>query len=183
MKKIMFAAILSIASLSISAQQEDLPENTLGDNELKINVTNLLIFKWLDVGYEKILNEESSVGVGLLFALDNDDDISLDEYRTFSLTPYYRHFFGKKYAQGFFVEGFGMVHSGKDEFYTPNNGGSGTYNEETYTDFAVGVSVGTKIVSKRGFVAEIYAGIGRDLFGNSDIEIVSRGGISLGYRF
>jgi hypothetical protein len=38
-------------------------------------------------------------------------------------------------------------------------------------------------VSKRGFVAEIYAGIGRDLFGNSDIEIVSRGGISLGYRF
>jgi hypothetical protein len=182
MKKIMFAAILSIASLSTSAQQEDLPENTLGDNELKINVTNLLIFKWLDVGYERILNEESSVGVGLLFALDNDD-LDLNEYRTFSITPYYRHFFGKKYAQGFFVEGFGMVHSGEDEFYTPNNGGSGTYNEETYTDFAVGVSIGTKIVSRRGFVAEIYGGIGRDLLNKSDIEIVGRGGISLGYRF
>ncbi|MGK0127364.1 MAG: hypothetical protein ACI87F_000871 [Candidatus Azotimanducaceae bacterium] len=182
MKKIMFAAILSIASLSISAQQEDLPENTLGDNELKINVTNLVIFKWLDVGYEKILNEESSVGVGLLFALDNDDDISLDEYRTFSLTPYYRHFFGKKYAQGFFVEGFTMLHSGKGEY--DNNLGEDIFPiEETYTDFAVGISIGTKIVSRRGFVAEIYGGIGRDLLNKSDVEVVGRGGISLGYRF
>jgi hypothetical protein len=181
MKKIMFAAILFIASLSTFAQQEDVPENTIGYNELKVNVTNLVIFKWLDVGYERILNEESSVGVGVLFSAA-DDNTGLDEYRTFSLTPYYRHFFGKKYAQGFFVEGFGMVHSGEDEEYFYNSSNP-TIAEDKYTDFAVGVSIGTKIVSRRGFVAEIYGGIGRDLLGNSDIEVVSRGGISLGYRF
>lgn len=181
MKKIMLIAILTIASLSTFAQQEVTAQNTIGDNELKINVTNIVIFKWLDIGYERILNEESSVGVGLLFALDNND-LSLDEYRTFSLTPYYRHFFGKKYAQGFFVEGFGMVHSGKEDLYY----GSDVFvpnNEGKYTDFALGVSIGTKIVSKRGFVVEIYGGIGRDLFDNSDLEVVGRGGISLGYRF
>ena len=37
--------------------------------------------------------------------------------------------------------------------------------------------------TKRGFIAEIYAGIGRDLLGQSEIEVVGRGGISIGYRF
>ncbi len=181
MKKIMLIAILSIASLSTYAQQQETPQNTIGENELKINVTNIIIFKWLDVGYERILNEESSVGVGVLFALDNDD-LDLDEYRTFSITPYYRHFFGKKYAQGFFVEGFGMLHSGENEEYFYNTQDP-TIVQEKYTDFAIGVSIGTKIVSKRGFVAEIYGGIGRDLLDKSGLEVVGRGGISLGYRF
>jgi len=48
---------------------------------------------------------------------------------------------------------------------------------------AVGISAGAKFLTKRGFIAEIYLGIGRDLLGNSDDEIVGRGGISLGYRF
>ena len=52
-----------------------------------------------------------------------------------------------------------------------------------YTDLAVGISVGGKWVSRRGFVAEIYAGIGRDMLTNSDLEVVGRGGVSIGYRF
>ena len=55
--------------------------------------------------------------------------------------------------------------------------------EDKYTDFAVGISVGGKWVTKRGFVAEVYAGIGRDLLNQSDIEVVGRGGVSIGYRF
>lgn len=182
MKKIMLAAILSITSLSTYAQQIDITQNGQGDNELKVNVTNLIGFQWFDFGYERLINEESSVGVGILFS-SADNDSALDEYRTFSLTPYYRHFFGKKYAQGFFVEGFGMIHSGKEEIFHHTLDANQTITEEKYTDFALGVSVGMKIVSRRGFVAEIYGGIGRDVFGNSNIEVVSRGGISLGYRF
>jgi hypothetical protein len=75
-----------------------------------------------------------------------------------------------------------MLHSGKGEY--DNNLGEDIFPiEETYTDFAVGISIGTKIVSRRGFVAEIYGGIGRDLLNKSDVEVVGRGGISLGYRF
>jgi len=185
MKKITLLAILFIGSLSIFAQ-----ENEMNKNELKINMSNLIGFKFFDVGYERILNEESTFGVNLLFNLDNNSDTtSLDEYRTFSITPYYRHFFSSKYAQGFFVETFTMLHTAKDDYYydyyDPNTDTyySGNNNSGKYTDFAVGISAGGKWVSKRGFVAEIYLGIGRDLLGNSANEVVGRGGIAIGYRF
>lgn len=184
MKKIILAAVLFVASYSTFAQEEEEIE-TVGKNELKINMTNLIAFKWVDGTYERLINEESSFGFGLLVALD-DEDTGLDEYRTFSLTPYYRHFFTKnKYAEGFFVEAFTMIHSGKDETYEENlsDPGTGSYVDKTYTDFAVGVSAGYKIVSKRGFVAEVYAGLGRDLLDKSDLEVVGRGGLSIGYRF
>ena len=74
-----------------------------------------------------------------------------------------------------------MLHGGKDEFYIDDN--FGFYEIRDYTDFALGISVGGKFVTKRGFIAEIYLGIGRDLLGNTDVEVVGRGGISLGYRF
>lgn len=179
MKKIIAFALLCMVTFSTFSQ-----ESTPKKNELKINMSNLIGFKWMDIGYERILNEESSFGVGTLFSLDPNID-GIDEYRTFSITPYYRHFFSGKYAQGFFVEAFTMLHSGKEKYYAyadfpPYE----TINfEEKYTDLAAGISIGAKFVTKRGFIAEIYAGIGRDLLGNSDLEIVGRGGVSIGYRF
>ncbi len=182
MKKITLLAILFIGSLSLFAQENNYQEG-LSKNELKINMSNLIGFKFFDVGYERILNEESTIGVNLLFNLDkNSDATSLDEYRTFSITPYYRHFFSNKYAQGFFVEAFTMLHTAKDYYYYDYNDPN-INNSEKYTDFAVGISAGGKWVSKRGFVAEIYLGIGRDLLGNSNDEVVGRGGVAIGYRF
>lgn len=177
MKNLFLTIVFSLTLFSVFAQ-----ESGSNNNELKINMSNLIGFKWLDLGYEHLLNEESAIGVGLLFNLDGSNS-DLEEYRTFSLTPFYRHFFSNKYAQGFFVEAFTMIHSGKDEYYYSNNGPYDSYSEKKYTDLAVGVSAGGKWVSRRGFVAEIYAGIGRDMLGNSDIEVVGRGGVSIGYRF
>ena len=145
-------------------------------------MSNLIGFKWFDVSYERLLNEESSIGVGTLFSLDNESE-GLDEYRTFSITPYYRQFFSSKYAEGFFVEAFTMLHSGKNYEYNYDSYANQYTNESKYTDLAVGISVGGKWVTKRGFVAEVYAGIGRDLLNQSDIEVVGRGGVSIGYRF
>lgn len=178
---LLFTLLCTLLSFS---QENHNDFDTTKRDELKINMTNLIAFKWLDVGYERIINEESSFGVGALFSLGDDDfDSGRDEYRTFSITPYYRHFFSKKYAQGFFVEAFTMLHTGKDEYYYSNEGPFDSRVEDTYTDFAVGISAGAKFVTKRGFIAEIYLGLGRDLLGNSDIEVVGRGGISIGYRF
>ena len=95
MKKFTIIAILVIATSSIFAQEKENQEY-LRKNEVKINMSNLIGFKWLDVGYERVLNEESTIGVNTLFSLDDEID-GLDEYRTFSITPYYRHFFSNKY--------------------------------------------------------------------------------------
>ncbi|MBP8794040.1 MAG: DUF3575 domain-containing protein [Lutibacter sp.] len=148
-----------------------------------MNLSNLIGFKWLDIGYERILNEESSIGVGTLISLDNNKEV-LNDTRTFSLTPYYRHFLSDKYAQGLFVEAFSMIHSGKFDSYTyTEDPVTEIKNEEKFTDLAVGVSVGAKWATPRGFVAEAYVGIGRDMLNKSNLDIVKRGGISIGYRF
>jgi hypothetical protein len=77
-----------------------------------------------------------------------------------------------------------MLHTGKDERYDYNEFTmESSYEDYTYTDLAVGISAGAKFVTKRGFVAKIYMGIGRDLLGDNDIEIVGRGGIAIGFPF
>ena len=181
MKKVFLVSFLFLSVLATKAQETENVQVIEKQNELKINAFNLIAFEYIDITYERILNEESSVGVGMLFALDNEVYGISDLRREFSITPYFRQFFSNKYAKGFFVEAFGMLHGGKDEFYIDDN--FGFYEIRDYTDFALGISVGGKFVTKRGFIAEIYLGIGRDLLGNTDVEVVGRGGISLGYRF
>lgn len=167
----------------MNAQNAADPE--IDRDEVKLNLFNLVVFKYLDGSYERVIDEESSFGVAALVNLGDDFD-TFDYLREFSITPYYRRYFSKGYAKGFFVEGFGMLNqssdkfsSSFDEFRQPNG-----FAIEKFTDLAIGVSLGGKFISKRGFVAEVYGGIDRNLV-NSDnpVEVVGRGGISLGFRF
>lgn len=183
MKKIL-SLFLVLGFVNLALGQDDVTD-AVDKHELKLNATNLIIFSYIDGAYEHLINEESSFGVSLLYSF-SDDEI-LDEYRTFSITPYYRQYFSKKYAKGFFVEGFGMLNSGDsfDGIATIDANGNFTYPDEgSYTEFALGISVGGKFVTPRGFVVDLYLGIGRNLL-NTDFspELVGRGGVTLGYRF
>lgn len=188
MKKItlVFALLVSLASI---AQEKEItyPQDVDKKHEIKLNAFSLIVFSSLDVSYEHLLNKDSSFGVGLFY---NFNTIGDDMYfpKTFSITPYYRWFFSEsRFARGFFVEGFGMLNTYEDEFYY--YGSNNTREVESQTDFALGVSVGGKFIIKSGFTAEIYLGVGRNLFSKGDenkfIEnnLITRGGISLGYRF
>ena len=183
MKKTFLITLFTLLSASIiHAQDQDPPK--LLQNEVKINAFNLIAFSFIDVQYEYLLNEEASIGLGTLFNVGDDDEF-LDQFRQFSLTPYYRQYFSNGYAKGFFVEGFGMLNSGNTEVFDVFlDDAVNVPQERSYTDFALGISIGGKFVTKRGFVAEIYTGIGRNLL-SSDFapEFVTRGGVSLGYRF
>lgn len=182
MKKLL-SLFLVLGFVNLALGQDDVTD-AVDKHELKLNATNLIIFSYIDGAYEHLINEESSFGVSLLYSF-SDDEI-LDEYRTFSITPYYRQYFSKKYAKGFFVEGFGMLNSGDsyNELIFDQNGTVISNNDENYTDFALGISVGGKFVTPRGFVVDLYLGIGRNLL-NTDFspELVGRGGVTLGYRF
>ncbi len=181
MKKLLTTAL--IISVVCLGQSQDISNDSQPRDEFKINAFNLIAFTYMDLSYERLLHEEASLGVSVLFNVGNDNEI-LDYFRNFSITPYYRQYFSKQYAEGFFVEGFGMLNSGEDYYYSFDDQGNETNTGETYTDFALGISVGGKFVTKRGFIAEIYTGLGRNLLGDETApEIVSRGGISLGYRF
>lgn len=184
MKKILFA--IGLLSIFWGNAQEDSMTDAIDKNELKLNTTNLIIFSFLDGSYEYLINEESSFGIGVLANLGGNRELDTEEYRTFSVTPYYRQFFSKKYAKGFFVEGFGMFNTREADFFQYDSNLDIVSSEErTSTNFALGVSIGGKFVTKKGFVAEIYTGLGRNLFNDDDYfdTLVGRGGISLGYRF
>ncbi len=160
-------------------QKSDL--QTIDKNELRLNVLTFIAFSGLEGDYEYLMSEESSVGLSLLVGIGNPDDLS--EIRNFSITPYYRQFFSKKYAQGFFVEGFAMVLNREFEDF---NFEFDTPETRTETNFALGISVGGKFLTRGGFVAEVFGGIGRTLVDNDEFffdNIIGRGGISLGYRF
>ena len=68
-----------------------------------------------------------------------------------------------------------------DNYYDIDN--SFVFREENFTDLGLGISIGGKFLSKRGFVADVFLGVGRYIGDGADLEAFARLGISLGYRF
>jgi hypothetical protein len=168
-------ALFLVVFQTFSQEETGKKDKANGKNEVHINVAYLL-GGIPEIGYEYILNEESGVGLDILFAIDNSIDFK------FALTPYYRFYFGKKKAAGFFVEGFGMINT----FNTLNEYDYFDYFQYHYkniTDFALGASVGGKFLTTKGFVFEIYGGAGRNLFNNDSQDVVPRFGLTFGKRF
>ncbi len=173
-KKVAFILLLSLSLFSYG--QEASKENF---HEVKLNGL-LLVVGAFEATYERTINEESAFGASVLVPYE-----SLDTSLNYYLSPYYRVYFGKKYAAGFFIEGFGML-SSEDVLTGLTLGPNGfSTRTESLTDFALGIGIGGKWVTKSGFVAELNLGVGRNLF-NSDrtgTDAVGKLGITLGYRF
>ena len=189
-KAILLLLILSGFNL-FSQEAETVPE--FKKNELKLNAL-ILVVGAADITYERLLNEESGVGISVFAALDKSI------YTRFYVSPYYRFYFGKKPAAGFFVEGFGMLNHFDDSYdaYIESYQGFDSmgnpilyqnyYKGKKITDFALGFGLGGKWVTKRGIFFEIFGGIGRNLFNSNDNDfygntIVGKGSVAIGYRF
>lgn len=148
--------------------------------ELSINALNILVFKTLDFTYEIHLNEESSFGLNTFLSLDGKSRFDKDApyyYEAFTLTPFYRIYFSEKENAGFFVEAFATYATGSYDDSQVN-----VYND--FNELAIGFSLGKKFITKRNFVAVIYAGAGRYMLENENAPgVVPRIGISFGKRF
>ena len=175
MKKLITLLFLS-SCLSSYCQQKEVPD--FKRNELKGNAL-FLVLGAVEITYERLINEDSGIGATVFFV--NEDDFESN----FTLTPYYRAYFGKKTAAGFFVEGFSMFNTGvaSKTYYYDNNNNISRIEKDRYSDLALGFGLGSKWVHKRGFVFEINTGIGRNLLSKNSPEIVGRLGITIGYRF
>lgn len=161
MKKILFTILILCISISTFAQENQQP---LGKHEIKLNIL-YSVFGLPEITYEYALGEDSAVGLSVLFRVDKDIA------NKFAATPYYRYYFGKKPTAGFFVEGFGM--------FTIEE----IPNKEDAKDLALGATVGWKFLSKKGFVGEINAGLGINMFGNHSVDGIPRVGLTFGKRF
>ena len=168
--------------------------SSLGQNELKIDFLDLLMFPALTVGYEKTNNSSSGFGATLFLNLgSSDEDIGSYYDNKFVITPYYRFYFTKSEdfgSKGFFAEVFSKFAFGESQSFL-NVLGIDTYETDNYFDIAPGLAVGNKWINRKGFTFEFLFGLGRNLLYDNESEnsdsgrstVVVRGGFSIGKRF
>ena len=89
--------LLSYTSFSQETSQEN--SNNQNFNELKLNGLFLVIGA-LEVTYERILNEESGLGISVFLPIDNSVSDDINYY----ISPYYRLYFGKNTLQAFLLK-------------------------------------------------------------------------------
>ena len=160
----------------------------IGQQEFRIDFFDLLLLGSLQVGYEKMNDTSTALGVTTLI---NFGDVLVED---FALTPYFRLYFleSEEYGgYGFFAEVFSRLAFGETEARN-----TVSYEEENFFDIAPGAAIGQKWVNKKGWTFEVSGGVGRFLLNkdenNSSIgqEVTSnrpgaifRGGFSIGKRF
>jgi len=189
-----FLVLLLLTSF-VSFAQEEVQEEKVKHSEIKVNAFNLIVFKSVDFSYEYLIDSESSVGASVLFNLQNREDRNFEDgpiyNEKFSFTPYYRRYFSSKYAWGFFLEAFGSYNiqdTVVDEYVYDIVLDDYNYvsSDETSNNVAFGIAVGGKFVTKKGFLFEVFGGVGRNIITSNDAvgsEFVPRLGATLGWRF
>ncbi|MEP6804698.1 MAG: DUF3575 domain-containing protein [Flavobacterium sp.] len=175
-KHLIIAMLFSIFAVNAQNDNSEIEKK----NEIKLNVL-ALVTGGLEGTYERNLNKKNSLGVSLM-AVFNDHSANDLNY---SLSPYYRRYFGKKIASGFFLEGFGMLTNidGK-KVYDPIDNSKFTEGSDVF-DLSLGLGLGSKWVTKSGFIFEANLGMGKLLFNadKTDHDHVARFGLHVGYRF
>lgn len=183
MKRLFLTLSISLLVVSVSfAQEKDLSYSNMLNHEVKIDGLYLLLGN-IEVSYENLLSEESSIGLSLMIPFDDYISWKIK----FATTGYYRFHFGEGYADGFFLEAFTMLNRVEDRVTRTGAFGETFRRTKNITDLALGLGAGYKIVSKGGVVLEFHAGLGRNLFSgdndNRNFDYIFRGGINAGYRF
>lgn len=193
MKKILFILICLVSLEHVSAQDETEKAIDFPKNEFSFNALNFLLFKSFDVTYERAINNGASVGINTMFSLDGNSrfDGEIYYYEGFTLTPYYRMYFGKKPNAGFFGEAFAVLATGRHDYYggyeySCNNCLSVSYGEsfDSFTAFGIGLSFGVKLLARRNFIVNVHGGIARNFLNSTyGPAVTPRAGISFGWRF
>jgi hypothetical protein len=178
-----FITIFSLRAQELNSNQESGSERK---NDIILDPILLIAVPMINVSYERLINKDMGIGVNAMVTLSDE----VDDFKQFS--PYFRYYMGKKYASGFFFEGFVPVTLQNDAYYS--------YQYDDYTNsyyyinnakkntttVGIGFGVGGKWIIKDRLVIEASGGIARRFgdFDNYDIGPVTgkiMGGI--GYRF
>jgi len=116
-------------------QIENLNE-LLGQNEIKVDFLDFILFPALTLGYEK--NRNSSTAYGATMFINFDTELGSEWNDKFAITPYYRFYFleSQDYGgYGVFAEIFTKFSSAKIENYS-------NLERKSYTDISPGLAVG-----------------------------------------
>lgn len=183
MRRFLLLTAVFAATYNLHAQETQ--AEAARQNDILVSPIELIAIPLLNFSYERLLNENSGIGINGMFYFGDDSE---DEYRLNQVSPYYRMYFGRKYASGFFVEGFVPITMTKDTYYETFAGPGYFYQEprdENNTTVGIGIGFGGKWVARKNIVFEASTGIARR-FGmpeRYDSAITGKGMLGIGYRF
>lgn len=166
MIKLLLTFICSIASVAVFAQTDSLGKDRLDmskviaepakNNEWKVNF--LMTLSGLpEFAYERIVSDKVGIGLSILVRLDKGRDYN------FGFLPHYRYYFGKKRANGLFIEGNTALYSVVNYERWLNATERNNYahhNEPSTIELGLGMAAGAKFIEKL-FFGEISLGLGR----------------------
>ncbi|MFN2260842.1 MAG: hypothetical protein ABR595_02100 [Psychroflexus sp.] len=170
---------------SANNDEKSSEQNTIFErkNELKLGAIKMLSGTIFEATYERIISNNAGYGGSVLINFNQSNQYM----ENFSITPFFRMYFQtfEDYgAKGFFVEGFSSLFAGKNYDYNYDyNTGIGREENENFIDNSIGIALGKKWINTSGFVFEIKAGAGRNLFGASEYQALFKGDFYIGYRF
>ena len=145
-------------------------------NEIKLNLFMTLL-SYPDISYERVWEKNFGLGLSIGFPIDGYET----KYR---ILPYGRFYFGETSTKSFFIEANAALEGYEKYIFssTKNADDSFHYYTDTKKDisFGAGVAFGYKYINKRGFIGEIFFGMGRSFTREG---LYPRVGISLGKQF
>jgi hypothetical protein len=160
--------------------------DTYGDKEIKLVVSDIITVPGFHFYYEKIIDSNSSYGVGILAAIDEEGLFGVN--RQFAISPFYRIYFLNRQdfgAKGTFVELFSSF--ARVQNYERGQFLFGRESDETYSRFSIGASIGKKWITRGGYSIETFIGLGSYLDDIDDIGDNPGGhfklGLAVGRRF
>lgn len=192
MKKLIFILLLGFQFMNA---QDTIPTSPLENrrNEVRVDVLSLVAFSKLNLTYERFLNKRFSVGISGNYANSNkvNDDFDSGNRNTipkYEVTPFVRYNLSEGYRSFYFAEVFGCANGGDYRetvrLTNPDNTGYYTIQKTKYSDFAIGAGAGYKYYIKDRLGIEFLVGFGANLIDkDKSPDILSRVGISVGYRF
>jgi len=189
MKKLLILALLSV-SFGYAQEEEKMLD---GRSEVRMDLLSLALRSEINLSYEYFIDEDWSVGVfgGYMSGSKLEDDFdsgNRNNLPKYEVNPFVRYNLSKSQRSFYFAEVFVSANGGdfKETVRRVNGEGNGYYVNEksTYSDFAIGGGLGYKLYIKEKIGLELNFGVGKNLF-NTDKspDVVSRVGLSVGYRF
>ena len=153
-QKITLVTILFIGLFSVFAQEpaniEKIPKFEVSFDALQFTNPNLASISF---SFDYLLNESESIGLTTTYRLND-----------YSLGANYKHFFSKKYAQGFYTEIGLTYNTGK---YYPSYNYNPNISLKKYNALNFDFKLGYKLVSKKNFFFDTFVGKSQTVLGTN----------------
>lgn len=187
MKKFIF--LIGLMCPSLWAQSE----LTKKHNEFRVELVSLITSSKANLTYERFLNNRFSAGLSLNYGNSKkvNDDFDQGNRNTipkYEVIPFARYNLSNGQRSFYFAEVFLSANGGdfRETILKTDALGHDYYTIEKskYSDLAAGAGVGYKYYIKDKFGIEFLVGFGSNMFNkDKSPDIISRVGLSFGYRF